>query len=98
MTDMNLRSMTPNGYIFIGIKADDTEKNCAIHEAFRQMASVEFPDTHDNYTLTLGKLLEYYETDGKIESLWQAIAEINARLDELETKTRVPKQKDSGLF
>lgn len=79
--------------IFLSIKADDNEKNQRIHDAFREMASVEFPGTHDNYTLTLGKLLEYYETDAKIEMIWEQLQLINQRLDDLEAKSKEIKKE-----
>jgi hypothetical protein len=70
-------------YLFIGIRADDTEQNAAIHNGFRMLARIE---CRNDYTMTLGKLLEYYEGDAKTEMLWAAVQELKEKVDELSLK------------
>ena len=96
INDDNLREIMDPEYIFLSIRADDSEKNRAIHAAFREMARIEFPKTHDNFTLALGKLLEYYDKDAKTEMLWSAVTNCEHRLDVLEQSLRAPANEDDG--
>lgn len=93
-----LRSVSQNGYIRFSIKANDTDENVKVHEAFKDFAKVE---CDDNYTLALRKLLEYYEMDVKYTIMYQKIEELEFNLKELENKLKEPKKenkKDEGVF
>lgn len=94
----NLLEIKEPTKIFLSLKADDTDKNRKIHEAFRDMAETEFPKCHDNYTLALGKLLDYYDSDSKTEMLWNEIGNLSERVNELEHKTREPEKKGREPF
>jgi DNA-binding MarR family transcriptional regulator len=87
-----LKSISEEGYIRFSIKADDTEENVKVHNAFKQFAKVE---CDNNYTQALRKLMEYYEGDFKYEMLWNKISEIESRLDE---KKEVKKEEKNEVF
>lgn len=97
MTDLNLRSLTPDGRLILVITAKDTPQNEAIHAAFKEMSAVE---CRNDYTLALSKLLEYYEEDAKIammyheiEALRHEVASLGKKLESLE-----PKKDEEGAF
>ena len=94
MTD-ELREMSAQGFIILKMKAEDTEFNTRIHDAFRELAFVE---CKNDYTLALGKLLEYYQADAKIEFLWQAIMTLENKILELEQQVAEPQVEDGGTF
>lgn len=99
MTDLKLREMEVPGTIFLGIKAPDTEFNEAVHSSFREMAEVE---CKNDYTLALGKLLEYYQADAKLEAFWFALQKVEERVAEieksLENAAESVEEDDGGLF
>lgn len=93
----SLRELPVKGHIFMGLKAEDTEQNEAIHSAFREMARVE---CRNDYTLALGKLLEYYQEDARFQMMWHEIEGLRAEVAELakriERKEAAP--EGSGAF
>ena len=91
-TDLNtLRNMS-DGFIRFSIRANDTEPNQEIHNAFKEIAKVEFDN---NYTLTLKHLIEQYQHSNQIEALWAEIAELKERLD----KPKIEEEKETeGAF
>ena len=79
-----------NGFIRFSIKADDTEENQKVHEAFKEFCKIE---CDNNYTLGLRKLLEYIEEDAKYASMQMNIESINSRVSDIETKISQPKEE-----
>ena len=71
--------------IRFSIKADDTEENQRVHDAFKKFSEIE---TDNNYTLALRKLLEFWESDWRYEQLSYRIAEIESRISEPEKKEK----------
>jgi BMFP domain-containing protein YqiC len=59
------------------------------------MAREEFDG---DYTIALGKLLEYYEIDAKTDMLWRAIEAMEKRIADLEQKEKDKKQDDGDVF
>lgn len=96
--EINLSEMGVPGYIWLKMKAEDTEQNRAIHDAFREMANVE---CKDDYTLALGKLLEYYEMDAKVQLLYHEIESLRSEFIEYkkaqEESSKTPVD-DGGTF
>lgn len=91
-----LRKMDAAGFIGFSIKAEDTEQNQKIHDAFRELARVE---CRDDYTAALELLLRYYEADAKTEMLWDAIQVLEHRIIELEEADKAPRsEEDNGTF
>lgn len=74
----------------MGIKAEDTEQNAAIHAAFREMAKVE---CRNDYTFALGKLLEYYQADAKTQMLWDELQNVRAEVADLKKKLETKKEQ-----
>jgi hypothetical protein len=91
--DSSLRDLPAKGFIRFTIKATDTEANTATHEAFKAFCTAE---CDNNYTLGIRRLLEHYEEDYKHETIWNAIADINHRIDEIDNKVSAPKAPTEG--
>lgn len=87
----NLRELGVPGFIFLRMRAEDTEQNQKIHNAFREFAEVE---CKNDYTLALGKLIEYYQADAKTEMLWEAILRVEQRVALIEAQLAVPQPKE----
>ena len=79
MSDDNLRSIA-QGTVRFSIKADDTLENMQVHAAFKDFCRVE---TDNNYTQGIRKLLEYYQSDAKIETIFNLIQEQKVALQDL---------------
>jgi len=94
MSEDGLRDIAP-GTVRFSIKADDTLENMQVHAAFKDFCRVE---TDNNYTQGLKKLLEYYQSDYKIEMIYSAINEQNATLADLKASVvdlqKKPKVED----
>ena len=99
INSLNLRDISNEGFIFLGIKAKDTEDNQKTHAAFREFCKTE---TDNNYTQGLRKLMEYYQSDFKYEMIYHQINDINTTLLDLKTSVvglqNTPKKDDSGTF
>lgn len=80
------------GFIRFSIKAEDTEKNVAVHEGFKEFARVE---CGDDYTLALQILLNNYDMDWKLQEVYAAIADLRAKV---ESGVEDNKEKDEGVF
>lgn len=91
----DFRDLGVPGYVILKIKAEDTENNQKIFSAFRELAQSE---CRNDYTLTLRKLLEYYEADAKFEQLWYVIHELEERIATLEAEKTKPIKKEKGVF
>lgn len=100
MTKDGLRDMA-DGTIRFTIKTKDTLENMQIHAAFKDFCRVE---TDNNYTLGLRKLIEYYQSDAKIEMIYHNIQELNVALHDLKSSVVAlqskPKEEpeDDGAF
>ena len=100
LSDDGLRDIAP-GTVRFSIKADDTMENMQVHAAFKEFCKVE---TDNNYTQGLKKLLEYYQSDYKIEMIYSMINEQNATLADLRAsvvdiqKKPVVEESDEGSF
>lgn len=96
--EMDLREVA-HGFIRFSIKADDTEENQRVHEAFREFCKVE---TDNNYTQGLRKLLEYYQGDFKYEMIYNKIEEQSATLADLKNSVvelqSKPQKDDNNTF
>lgn len=101
--NLGLRELA-EGFIRFSVKADDTEENQKVHEAFKNFCRIE---TDNNYTQGLRKLLEYYQGDFKYEMLHSRIESQDATLldlkgsiIELSKSKKVPVQEDedTGAF
>lgn len=101
MVDFNkeMRSIPADEkFIRFSIKANDTEENQKIHDAFREFCRVE---CDDNYTFGLRRLLENYQDDAKFEALWDKYMYLEAELSELKRKLEEPEkpvEDDGGVF
>ena len=87
-----------DGFIRFNIKADDTEENQKVHEAFKEFCKLE---TDNNYTQGLRKLLEYYQGDFKYEMLYDRLDEQALLLQELKESViqkQQRKEENTGLF
>lgn len=98
----DLRELPVDGFIRFSIKAENTEKNSAIHLGFKAFAKME---CNDDYTSALEKLLTYYQDEAKYESLWDNIRHLKEEMDELriviEDKIAKPEQdkdEEGGAF
>ena len=83
-TDINkdgLREIS-HGIIRFSIKADDTLENLQVHSAFKDFCRVE---TDNNYTQGLKKLIEYYQSDYKIEMIYKILENQASVLEDLKT-------------
>ena len=93
--EMGMRELAP-GYIRFSIKADDTEENQAVHDAFKEFCKVE---TDNSYTQGLRKLMEYYQGDFKYELLNNAMNELRVLVDDLKSSVvslnEKPKEEES---
>jgi hypothetical protein len=90
--DLGLSELAPGqSWVRLILKAEDTPQNRAIHDSFREMASIE---CKDDYTLALAKLLEYYAADAKTEMLYQQLMLLEGRINVLESVASVPKEQD----
>lgn len=94
MTDLKLSELDVPGFIYLKLRAEDSETNRKVFDAFRMMAKVE---CRNDYTIALRKLLEYYEADAKIELLWRAMQAMENRIEELE-RAKTTKHNDEGAF
>lgn len=85
------------GYLKLFIKADYTPQNEKIHDGFREMARLE---CRNDYTLALGKLLEYYDQDAKLEVFWDELKRLEERIQKLEEASKKPVvyEEDNGAF
>jgi hypothetical protein len=93
MNDDGLRAIAP-GTVRFSIKADDTMENMQVHAAFKDFCRVE---NDNNYTQGLRKLLEYYQSDAKIETIFNLIQEQNVALQDLTASVvelQTPKVKE----
>lgn len=88
----SLEELGVPGFIILKMKADDTEQNRAIHNGFRDFAFVE---CRNDYTLALGKLLEFYEADAKTEMLWAEVQRLKSEVQELRLRLDEPAKDDS---
>lgn len=93
MEDMTegLRDIGVNGFVRFTIRAQDNESNRATHEAFKRFCELE---CDNNYTFGIRRLLEEYESDAKIEMLWEQISALQQRVNEIEDKIAAPKKKE----
>ena len=88
------------GKIWFTIRADDTEGNQKIHDAFKAFAKEE---SNNDYTMALKNLLEFYQYDYKTELLHDLIKSLEERVAVLEA-TRVvepvkeEEDKGNGTF
>jgi hypothetical protein len=95
--DKGIREIS-SGFVRFSIKADDTEENQKVHDAFKEFCKIE---CDNNYTLGLRKLLEYIEEDSKFASMHLNIEYLASRLAEIESKLDKPKEeekKDTEMF
>ena len=97
--NMGLRDFA-DGSIRFSIRADDTEENQKVHDAFKEFCKVE---TDNNYTQGLRKLLEYYQGDFKIEMLHNvqqehavSLADLKGSIIELAKKKESPRVEDDS--
>jgi len=82
------------GTIRFSIKADDTLENLQVHSAFKSFCQIE---TDNNYTLGIRKLLEYYESDAKIGTIFNLLQEQSVALQDLTSSVvEMQKQKKSN--
>jgi hypothetical protein len=96
MSDLQLNELGVPGKIWLTIRADDTEHNRRVLEAFRELSKAE---CKNDYTMSLRKLLEYYEADAKIELLWAAMNAMERRIEELEQfNAKKDDKKERGMF
>ncbi len=101
-----LRSIA-KGIIRFSIKADDTLENLQVHSAFKNFCRAE---TDNNYTQGLRKLLEYYQSDYKIEMIYNILDNQSTVLEDLrgsivdlttvkkEDKPKDSEDEDNGAF
>ena len=82
-----------NKFIRFSIKADDTEENQKVHDAFKEFCKVE---CDDNYTQGLRKLLEYYQEDFKFTSIWDRIGMLSGEVEQLKIKLAEPQKKQNS--
>jgi len=80
------------GFLRFSIKAKDTPDNKAVHSDFKGFAGVV---CNDDYTLALKTLLMYYSDRGMFETLHERVAELEARVQELEQKP-ISKEEDKN--
>jgi len=94
------------GTIRFSIKAEDTLENLQVHCAFKNFCQVE---TDNNYTLGIRKLLEYYEADAKVNTIFTMLQDQSVALQDLASsvvemqKPKVSKEEeeeseDDGSF
>jgi len=77
--------------IRFSIKADDTEANQAVHDAFKEFAKIE---CDNNYTQALKALLQAYEDDWRFEQLNERLTEIEMKLFKPDTEEKTEKTKE----
>ena len=101
VADMELRDIA-NGTVRFSIKADDTLENLQVHSAFKEFCKIE---TDNNYTQGLKKLLEYYQSDYKIEMIYSMIQEqnivindIKGSITDLKSQPKKVEEDDSEAF
>lgn len=92
-TIREFKDMGVEGFVRFSIKAEDTDANKQIHDAFKQFCKVECAN---DYTLGLKTLLKAYETDYKYIMLFEQIQELRTELEALKDKQKV--EKDTGAF
>jgi hypothetical protein len=78
--------------IRFSIKADDTEANQAVHDAFKDFATIE---CDNNYTQALKVLLQAYEDDWRFEQLNERLSEVERKLFEPKTEEQVEKKEEA---
>lgn len=78
--DKDLREMPAQGRISLYMSSENTERNQAIYDAFRDYARVEW---ENDYTNALGYLLLFYEEDARLVSIENSILTLKNELDEL---------------
>jgi hypothetical protein len=78
--------------IRFSIKADDTEANQAVHDAFKEFAKIE---CDNNYTQALKVLLQAYEDDWRFEQLSMRLAEVEGRLFAPKVEEQVEKKEEA---
>jgi hypothetical protein len=94
--DIDMKGLDVPGYIYLKIRARDTEANAAVIQGFRQMAVIE---CDNDYTQTLAKLLEYYQADAKTEMLWEELRALKMLVAELSQKIETKnKEEDDERF
>lgn len=94
--DKGMRQMSVRGHIRFSIKADDTEENQKVHDAFRAFAKLE---TDNNFTQALRKLLENLERDWKFEMVWNKLEELETKVAALgKPKSEEKEVRDNGTF
>lgn len=82
MVDLSgLQKHGVDGFVRFSIKAKDTPENKAVHGDFKEFAGVV---CNDDYTLALKTLLMYYSDRGLFESLYERVAMLEARIQDLE--------------
>jgi len=70
------------GTVRFSIKAEDTFENMQVHAAFKDFCRVE---TDNSYTQGIKKLLEYYQSDYKIEMIYNKLNEQSVTLNDLKS-------------
>ena len=81
-------SLGDKGFIRFGIKAQNTESNSQVHEAFKEFCKTE---ANNDYTLGLKYLLQAYQEDYKYSTLRDLIMSLKMEIDELRTKVETEK-------
>jgi hypothetical protein len=97
--DNGLRTMADKGFIRFSIKANDTDENQRVHEAFKEFCNVE---CDGNYTQGLKILLKNYENDYRFDSLYELITHVrddfNVYKAEHEVKKTDNEKANEGMF
>ena len=90
-----------NGFIYLGVKARNTERNQATLDAFRLFCKEE---ADNDYTLGLRILLKGFEEDFKYAAVRDLVMENKVQIDELRNKITdleaqlKSKKEDTGAF
>jgi hypothetical protein len=97
--DNGLRTMTDKGFIRFSIKANDTDENQRVHEAFKEFCNAE---CDGNYTQGIKILLKNYDNDYRFDSLYELIThvrdEFNAYKAEHGKVEKDDGKENEGMF
>lgn len=91
-----LRQLPVEGYVFLNIRALNTEENNATFERFKEY-SKKF--CGNNYTLAIQRLMDTIADSEKYEQVFVQLADLNSRVSELERGNSSEEQKEeTGVF
>jgi hypothetical protein len=104
--NINLRSLSKDGYIGFSIKTKDTEDNAKVHKDFLSFC---YRECGDNYTLGLKVLLSTYDSAEVFRVLYEELAVVKdelasvyKELEGLKAEAVAPKKIESdekgGVF